>query len=216
MWKCLLPSEIVLKNYPSLSHVLCQLLFQVAFIWYFLLIINLSSNVRKRYSLFSACQFKSKNFFIFHCCPPSKIGFRALLSHCIYKALLQLVLGNNLYEMCGCIIFTFMIPSHQFFSHTSPAGTHHLRATHLLLAWLSYSLSPCSGSWKLPFAGHSLCLLFVEDFFSFLFCEWKGTITTLGMMLVLLKYYSQHLLRRDRYSFSKHLNLFQEKSQILS
>ena len=156
--------------------------------------INVSSDVRGHYSPFAACQFKPKSFFITCCCPPTKIWFRALLSHCIYEALLQLVLGNNLYKICGCIIFTFMIPPPQFFSHTFPAGAYHLRTTHLLLACLSYPLSPAlAHKSSLHLGTVSACFLW-KLFFSFLFWGWKGTVTTSGMLLVLLTNCSQHLL----------------------
>lgn len=106
----------------------------------------------------------SSYFIVVH---PVRLGL-GLYCHIAYtKHFFSLYLGNNLYKMCGCIIFTFTIPPRQFFSHPFPAGTHHLRSTHLLLARLSYPLSPCSGSGKLPSAGHGLYLLFCGSSFLF-------------------------------------------------
>lgn len=86
-----------------------------------------------------------------------------LYCHIAYmKHYFNLYLEAICIKCVGCIIFAGMIPPRQFFSHTFPAGTHHLRPTHLLLACLSYPRSPSSGWRKLPSAGHGLCLLFVE------------------------------------------------------
>lgn len=64
-----------------------------------------------------------------------------------------------------CIIFTSVIPPCQFFSHTFPAGTHHLHPTHLLLSCLFYPLPLCSSPRKFLPSGHGPCLLLVETLF---------------------------------------------------
>lgn len=74
-------------------------------------------------SVFSACQFKTKSFFLLHCCPPSEVGFRALLSQGMQEVLLQLVLRNDSDEMCGCVISDPIAPvlfSHFPCLHTPP------------------------------------------------------------------------------------------------
>lgn len=127
--------------------------FKVLSIQSFQLIINLSPGVREHSSAFSACQFKSKSFLLFHCCPASEVGFRALLSQCMQEVLLQPALVNNLDKMCGCMISDPTAPvlfSHFACLHTAPTCSPSPSGL------LSHLPPPCPGSGELPLSGHSL------------------------------------------------------------
>lgn len=114
--------------------------------------------------------------------------------------------------MCGCMIFTSLVPPCQFSSYTLPAGAHHLHPTRLLLSCLLYPFTLCSSLQNLLSAVHGLCLLAVK---ALVYCPVrnKGPKSHRARCCCCLhsavSIYSEGI--SVPFFFSEHLNLYQRE-----